>query len=439
MTPSAPEIAAPQASESSHPTAQGCARRLSAPPRTRKRVAYIMSRFPKLTETFILYEMLAVERQGVDVEVFPLARERTKFIHPEAAALVARAHFRPLVSLKILWAHLYFLSRNPSAYFGALGTLLWANLGSLRYFGGAVLYFPKIVRFAYEVSALGVDHVHAHFASHPAAAAFVIHRLTGIPYSFTAHGSDLHRDRHMLREKVAEAAFVATISDYNRQLILEHCGSKYAEQVCIVHCGVDPDFFTASPSAVASRGTPRVLCIGTLHEVKGQTYLIEAARLLADRGMLVECQFIGDGPDLAALTAQAEKASLPCRAIFHGRKTRDEVKQLLGEADIVVAPSVPTSDGRREGIPVVLIEAMAAGVPVVASRLSGIPELVEHEHTGLLAPPRDAQALANEISRLVENMPLRRRLAAAGRDRVMRQFNLEQSASTLSDWFGGSR
>jgi colanic acid/amylovoran biosynthesis glycosyltransferase len=199
---------------------------------TRPRVAYIMSRFPKLTETFILYEMLALEEQGIQVELYPLLREHTTVMHPEAVAMVERAHFQPFISWPIVRAQLRYLLRKPGAFLGTLWSLLRGTIGSLNFFVGALGIFPKTVYFAELMEAEGVQHVHAHFANHPTVAAFIIHRLAGIPYSFTAHGSDLHVDRHMLREKVAEAAFVVPISSYNQQLIVEELIRKSFSRLC---------------------------------------------------------------------------------------------------------------------------------------------------------------------------------------------------------------
>src|SRR3990172_3671520 len=201
----------------------------------RLKVAYIMSRFPKLTETFILYEMLAMQKQGIQVEVYPLLRERIEVMHPEAMQFVEAAHYQPFISPSILRANLHFLRKKPRAYLETFWVLLRANWGSFGFFTGALGIFPKVVLFAYQMEAENINHVHAHFASHPAAAGFIIHRLVGIPYSFTAHGSDLHRDRHMLREKVAESAFVAAISEYNKELIVSECDGKYRDKVTIIH------------------------------------------------------------------------------------------------------------------------------------------------------------------------------------------------------------
>ncbi|MFQ5856327.1 MAG: glycosyltransferase [Anaerolineae bacterium] len=465
----------------------------------RLKVAYIMSRFPKLTETFILYEILALEQQGVQIELYPLLRERSPVMHPEAAPLVERAHFQPFFSRHILHAQVHFLRRKPRAYLGTLWALLRGTWGSLRFFTGALGIFPKTVCFAHQMATDGVTHVHAHFASHPAAAGFIIQRLVGIPYSFTAHGSDLHRDRHMLHEKVAEAAFVVPISNYNKDLIIEECGEQFRDKVFVNHCGVDTQVFrpeqgsrgaeeqrsrgagvlavcrrtplqrtralhigSGDPSSPQDMDSPgpltrfsdkllgcqgakeiaregarpfTILCVGTLHEVKGQTHLIEACRLLKDRGIDFACHFVGDGPDREALTRQIAQAGLADCVQFLGQRTRAEIAELLRNAGVVAAPSVPTSIGRREGIPVVLMEAMASGVPVVASDISGIPELVEDEHNGLLVPPRDAWALADALERLHGDPALCRRLGQAGRNKVLREFDLHTNAAALAQHF----
>lgn len=401
----------------------------------RVKVAYIMSRFPKLTETFILYEILAVEQESVDVELYPLLREPAPVMHPEAVALVERAHFQPFLSWAIVQAQLYFLFRNPLVYLKTLFELLSGTIGSYRFFKGALGIFPKTVYFARHMRAAGVDHVHAHFASHPAAAAFVIYRLTGIPYSFTAHGSDLHRDRTMLKEKIKHAEFVVAISDFNKEIMTSVCEPEDRNKIHVIHCGVDTAVF--QPRTVrAVPGTPlTILCVGTLHEVKGQRFLIEACRLLLERGVAFSCHFVGDGPDQTLLEGLVQAAGLQSHVHFEGRKSRDEVVRWFQRADVVVAPSVPSSDGRREGIPVVLMEAMGSGVPVVASRLSGIPELVTDGVSGVLTTPGNASELADALHRLTEDDALRQQLGGGGRQKVIDAFDLSQNAAALTRHF----
>jgi glycosyltransferase involved in cell wall biosynthesis/peptidoglycan/xylan/chitin deacetylase (PgdA/CDA1 family) len=402
-------------------------------------VAYVMSRFPKISETFILVEMLAMERRGVRVEVFPLIRERAKLVHPEAQAVVERAHYLPVISPAIVRSNLQWLREDPRAYLGVLRDVVRGTLGSLNFLVGGLGTFPKVAHAARMMQAQGVTHVHCHFATHPALAGFVIRRLTGIPFSFTAHGSDLHVRRRMLPEKVAEAAFVATVSEMNRQMIIDECGGRFAEKVHIVRAGVDTRTFTAARNGdrPPTDGPLRVICIGTLHEVKGQTHLVEACRLLGERGVDVECRFVGDGADRSALEAQIAAGGLEGRVELLGSMTGGEVAAELRRAHVLVAPSVPTAEGKREGIPVVLMEAMSSGLPVVASDLSGIPELVVHEVAGLLTPPGDAPAIADALQRLHADPELRARLGAQGRARVEAEFDVERSVEQLLERIPG--
>lgn len=400
----------------------------AAPPQLE--VAYITSRFPKVSETFVLNEILAVERLGVDVELFPLLRERADTLHPGAARLVEEAHYLPFLSFAILGSQLHHLRRRPRAYLGALRDVLRGTLGSLNFFVGSLGIFPKVAHAARLMEADGVAHVHCHFANHPATAGFVVHRLTGIPFSFTAHGSDIHVDRHLLREKVREAEFVVAISRFNRDVILAETGDEYAGTVTVIHCGVDTERFRPKERD-APLGRFAIVCVGTLHEVKGQAYLVEACRILSERGVEFSCSLIGDGPDRAKLERLISEAGLGNRVEITGALAQDRVAARLRDADVLVAPSVPTSDGKREGIPVVLMEALSSGIPAVASDLSGIPELVEDGVTGLLVTPRDAEGIAGALARLAADRDLARRLGLAGRDAVVRDFDLDTNAALL--------
>jgi colanic acid/amylovoran biosynthesis glycosyltransferase len=309
-------------------------------------------------------------------------------------------------------------------------------VGSVNFLVGGLGIFPKVVHVARLMAAEDVDHVHCHFANHPALAGFLIHRLTGIPYSFTAHGSDLHVDRRMLCEKVAESAFVVPISQYNRDLIARECGDRHRDKLIVIHCGVDTAVFRPEdPDDARDDDRFRIICVGTLHEVKGQRFLVEACRLLAHEGVDVECRLVGAGADARALQERIQALGLADRVHLTGERTRPQIAELLRRSDVLVTPSVPTRKGKREGIPLVLMEAMASGVPVVASRISGIPELIEDGVSGLLVPPGEPAALALALGRLHDDEQLRRRLALGGRAKVEQEFDVEQSAALLVDRF----
>jgi glycosyltransferase involved in cell wall biosynthesis len=367
------------------------------------KIAYIMSRFPKLTETFILYEILALENLGIQVAIYPLLRERQPAIHPGAQRLVEQAHFLPFLSLPILRAQWHFLQRRTVDYFRLWWEVMRGNWGSLRLSVGALAIFPKAVYFAYKMSRQGITHIHAHFATHPAVAALIVHRLTGIPFSFTVHGSDLHVDRRMLKEKVEAAAFARTISVYNKEVMVKECGEGLRGRIHVIHCGIDPTVFARGRKKKPAERF-QILCLASFEEVKGHRHLIEACRLLRARGVDFACHLVGDGPLRGAIEAQIAVAALA---------------------------SVPTKEGKREGIPVSLMEAMASSLPVVASDLSGIPELVESGCTGLLVPPENAAALADALQLLEQNKEMGSRMGEAGRERVVRAFNLQTNTQAL--------
>ena len=394
-------------------------------------VAYVMSRFPKLTETFILQELVAMDRAGVRIELHPLLRQTGEPVQPAAEPWVERAHYLPFLSPAIVASQWHFLRdrRRRRRYVRAFVDMVAGAWRSPNFLVGGIGVFPKVAHAARQMQAEGVDHVHCHFANHPAMAGFLIHRLTGIPYSFTAHGSDLHVDRTMLPAKAREAAFVVTISEDNRRLIESTCRTVEDGKVSVIRCGVDLDAF--GPAVVDGSGPLRIVAVGTLHEVKGQAHLIEACRLLDERGVAFTCRIIGDGPDRDALAGLIDAAGLGRRVVLAGRMTSDAVADELGSADVLVAPSVPTRTGKREGIPVVLMEAMAAGLPVVASRLSGIPELVTDASDGFLVPPGDDAAIADALERLARDPTLRRRLGAAGRATIERSFDVDRNAAQL--------
>jgi glycosyltransferase involved in cell wall biosynthesis len=400
-----------------------------------------MSRFPKLTETFVLDEILELEARNVRVEVFPLWREPAKVLHPGARAVVDRAHFLPTLDGSILWDNLTTLIEQPGRYLATLFTLIVANSGSPRFLAGALAIFPKSVAFARRMKQLGVEHVHAHFASHPAAAAFTVGRLSDLSWSFTAHGSDLHREQAMLREKVAEAKFTIAISEYNKRFILERAQNENTDQIKVVHCGVDPTVFVreARPEGACRPKDPpfEIVCVGTLHAVKGQRHLIHAAAHLSELDLDWKLHLVGEGEDRSALTALASELGVGHRIEFHGALDREGVRSVLRRADVCVAPSVPTSDGRREGIPVVLMEAAATGLPLVASRLSGIPELVEDGKTGLLVEPGDENGLAEALLRLAAEPRLRQELGRAAQELVEKEFCLKRNVDCLESLFFG--
>ncbi len=379
------------------------------------RLAYIVSRFPSTTETFIAREMEAVEALGSSVELFALIHERDVIVHPEAQSFAPRVRTAPVWRPATIAAQWYWLRRRPAAYFSAFGRVLRDNLRSPKFLLRALAVFPMAARFARDAEQAGVEHVHAHWATHPALAAYIVRDLTGIPYSFTAHAHDIFVNRTMLRQKIAAASFVAVISWYNRDYLASLYGDDIAGRLVLVRCGVDPSRFVPRATREGARDTLRVVCIASLQPYKGHPVLLDAIAQLRDRGVSIECLLVGEGRERPAIEAQIARLGLADAVRLLGAKTSNQVLALVQHADVFVLPSVVAADGQMEGIPVALMEALACEVPVVASRVSGIPELVVDGGTGLLVPPDDAHAIADAVERLASDPALRARMGAAGR------------------------
>ncbi|WP_225412510.1 glycosyltransferase family 4 protein [Stigmatella hybrida] len=397
-----------------------------------RRVAYMMSWFPAVTETFILYEILELERLGVHVEVFPLFGRHGTVKHPGANKLIARAHYRRMFSWALLSAQLYWLWHSPLRYLGAWWMALVGNWRSLGFLVRSLVVIPKAMLFAREMQRLQIEHIHAHWATHPTLAALVIQRMTGLNFSFTCHAHDLFIDRTMLDQKLAAASFAVTISEFNRKLLSDLYGEEAARKIIVVRCGVDQDIFRPRPRARTSQ-VPIILCVASLRDYKGHSHLIEACRQLKEAGTRFRCLLVGDGPLRRQLEAEAVAAGVRAEVEFLGSRRRNEVAALMARADVVVQPSVVASSGQMEGIPVSLMEALASEAPVVATRISAIPELIRDEETGLLVPEKDPRALCVALLRVLSDRNLAQRLGRNGRRWVLQHFNLRGNVVRLAE------
>ncbi len=395
-------------------------------------VAYLVSRFPKISETFILREIVALIRRGVDVRVFPLLRHREALRHADADAVMARVYVASVAAWVVLRDQGFWLRRAPGRYLDTWRRALAGNRRSPRFLVRALAVVPLAAHYARLMQAAGIHRIHAHWATHPALAAYCINRLTGIPYSVTVHAHDLFVDRAMLKVKLDAADFVVTVSDYNRRLLISLLGDRYREATRVIHCGVDCAMF-CPPARRRPRAVPLLLCTGSLESYKGHIHLIDALALVRARGVRVRCVCIGAGPLRRRLMARVRKRALGGCIRFVGACPRSRVRAWLERATLFVLPSVRDRSGKMEGIPVALMEAMAMGIATVASDLSGVPELVRHDETGLLVPPADAGALAAALEHLLRNPAVSHRLGAAGRDWVVRRFNENTTVAELYD------
>lgn len=395
-----------------------------------------MSRFPLLTETFILREMLELERQGMSLAIFPLLREQPSIRHNEIGRLAATVHYTPFLSLAIITANLGFMRRDIGRYFGLLWSVLKSNWGSANLCLGALGIFPKSVYFARQVERHGIRHFHAHYATHPALAAYIIAELTGVSFSFTVHAHDIFLHQHMLAEKVRKARFVVAISQFNKAYLLRCAPDTPADAIKIVHCGIEVENYGDQPPQLpAGDGAVHAVCVGSLQPYKGIKYLVRACAEVVRHVPGFRCTIVGEGADRAELEALVAELGLHETVRLVGGRPQHEVAALLGAADLFVLPSIVAPSGQMEGIPVALMEAMASRLPVVSTRLSGIPELVEDGQNGLLVPPQDEAALAAAIVTLCTDAELRRAMGERGRQKVTREFTLRENVRRLRSLF----
>lgn len=400
------------------------------------RVAYICSRFPVVRETFVLLEILELERLGFDPRLYPLLRGRQAVEHSEVRRLDGRLRHSPLTSPRLWLDNLAMLLTRPRRYLTTARDVFRGVAPSRWFLTRALAAFPKAVHMGRRMRLEGVAHIHAHFCTHPALAAYIIHRIEGLPYSFTAHGSDLHKDQTFLDEKLRRAAFVVMISQYNCDFLAERVGEWVRERLRLVRCGVDLERFHPPERRPREPGRPlRIVCVAALEEVKGHRHLLEACRHLAGRGTAFELRLVGDGDLRPDLEGQACEAGIAEQVAFLGFRDREAVLEELAEADAAVLASVRTASGRREGIPVSLMEAQAMALPVVSSRQSGIPELVADGETGLLVAPGDAEALAEALERLAGDPELCLKMGRAGREKVRREYDQRRNVAALAELF----
>jgi len=393
-------------------------------------IAYVLKMFPRFSETFVLNELLELERQGVTLRIFSLRMPDDGIVHGEVELLRGAVTYVRLERVvAVARAHARVFRRSPVRYVRALARALRPRRRS------STRHFLKAGVIADHVQQEGLPHMHAHFASTAASVALHVHRLTGVPYSFTAHAKDIYRhdlDLGYLRTKLDEARFAVTVSDFNR----EHLARLGAGRVVRIYNGLDLRRFV--PNGATPDEPPLVLAVGRLVEKKGFDVLIEACGLLRDAGMRFRCLVVGKGELARELQALISALDLGRHVELAGPLPQETLLELFPRASVVAAPCVVGSDGNRDGLPTVLTEALALQIPVVATPVTGIPELVDDGRTGLIVPERDAAALAAAIRRLIEEPETARRLAAAGRARVEQDFDLHANVRELRSLFDGA-
>ncbi len=398
-------------------------------------MAYLVSRFPHVSETFIVRELDGViAAGGVQIDLLSLFPPVDATVHPAATKWVAP--LRRGERLRGLAALFWWLTRRPLRLVSSIAVVCRAYCRRPALTLRALATLVIACQHARMLRAAPVDHIHAHYATYPALAAWMAHRLLGLPYSFTAHAHDLYVDQSMLSRKTADARFVVTISEFNRRFLLAHASARH-EDVHVVHCGVDPRAYEFRPRAVPTSRPVRALCVASLQEYKGHTVLLQA---LAARPRLqrVELDLVGGGKLRSSLERLTAQLGIAERVRFFGSLTEQQVRERLEQADLFVLPSIVARDRQMEGLPVALMEALACGIPVVSTRLSGIPELVIDGETGLLAEPNNVHGLADALERALAEPDAALQRAIRGRALVERDFDIRDSGVRMAELFRGT-
>jgi glycosyltransferase involved in cell wall biosynthesis len=401
-----------------------------------RKIAYLAPEIPALSATFVYNEILRLEKNGWQVVPLSVHRPHSPAIEAALQKLGSRTVYLYRRNRgKVLGDNLYMLVRHPIRYVRVLASAAAdaGRAGLANRIGLGLIY-----RFIVAASAARIliyekcEHLHGHFAHVPTDIAMYAAAMAGIGFSFTAHANDLFERGWLLDKKVRRARFAVTISDYNRRFLIEKgCpGNK----IHVVRCGVDPAAFAAG-SERAADPIPTIGTLGRMVEKKGMDDLIRACGILTKRDVAFKLEIAGDGPMQSDLQTLAGEGELAKRVRFIGPLAHDQVPGWLQRLDLFVLACKQDRNGDVDGIPVVLMEAMLAGVPVISCRISGIPELIEDGKSGLLAEPANPGDLAEVIARLLSDDTLAGEFRKNARDKVQAEFELTSNVAALIKLF----
>lgn len=391
------------------------------------RIGYVLKMYPRFSETFIVSEILAREAAGEQIVVYSLRPPVDTRFHAELARVQAPAHQVPRSSgARGFWATWASVAGEPALADGlarALPLLLKAAPDDAE----------QAVAVARMALAHGVTHLHAHFASTATTVARLAGAIAGLPYSFTAHAKDIFHadvDPADLEAKLRDAHHAITISDYNRRHLRRTFGPDACARLRLVRNGLELDRFPYVPRTEPAR-PPRLLAVGRLVEKKGFGLLVDAVARLRDRGVACTLDIVGDGPLREPLAEQITRLSVGDRVVLRGPRTQSEVCALLGGHDLFVAPFVVGSDGNADGLPTVLLEAMASGIGCVAAGVTAVPEVIRDGETGWLVPTGDVEALMDAILAALAPGTDRARITDAAQRLVRRMHDSRAQAEAL--------
>ncbi len=393
------------------------------------KVAYIIGTYPSLTTTFIDREINILRQWGVELHILSIRRS-TRTLSPEQEALQQEVTYMlPVALFTLLQAHIWFFLKRPIVYWITFFYLLSRPHPTLKSRLKTIFHFGEGVYAAYLLRKRVFDLVHAHFVDRATIVALIVSRCFNVPYSATAHANDIYVNPVMLPEKVAGAKFLATCTNYNKSYLESVLGTEASSKVRCIYHGLDIQQYQPQPHSLPEE--PVLISVGQLKEKKGFTYLISACRLLKERGYDFRCEIVGEGPLRSELEEQIHQFDLDNHVKLCGVQPHDIVIEKYKRGTIFVLPCVLSADGDRDGIPNVILEAMAMELPVVSTRHSGIPEVVEDGINGLLVPPEKAESIADALATLLDDPVSRKRYGQNGRKKIMAEFLVESNVNKL--------
>jgi glycosyltransferase involved in cell wall biosynthesis len=396
-------------------------------------IIYIIGTYPGLTTTFIDREVMALRSMGVRLQILSIRQPWTKLSAEQEALRKDVTYLLPVKWLPLIISHLSYALTKPKHFFSTLVYLLTRPHPSLRARLMTLIHFVEGVYAAYMLRHTPGQHLHAHFIDRAATVALVASRLLGIPYSVTAHASDIYVNPVLLKEKLTNAKFASTCTAYNRSYLSQFGKDLFNHKLLCIYHGLELERYVNEQHT--RTGRPIILSVGQLQERKGLSYLVEACGILRDRGVQFECRIIGEGPLRPTLQEQIHQLELEDYVRLVGALPHEEVIAQYQEATVFALPAILGKDGDRDGIPNVILEALSMGLPVVSTAHSGIPEVIEEGVNGLLVPPEDAQAFSSALERLICDPEMGNAFGKAGRKIVADRFNPEKNARRLLEAF----
>ncbi len=395
-------------------------------------ITYVVSQYPAISHTFILGEVNGIRAKGMDVQVASVNtpdRPYDQLTSDEQAAYGHTTFIKSALKKRLPSYIFKAFKNNPKGFLQSLANALGSGLRYPRSLIHHIAYWLEAMVVADMARQHKSTQLHAHFSTQGCTVAMLAAQMANIEFSMTVHGPDefYQVEEQHLEKKFAKANFIVCISDFAKSQVMKYTAFSDWSKLHINNLGVDASLFRPGEK---SNPRPVLLCVGRLCNAKGQGVLIESAKLLHERGLDFEVHLVGDGPDRASLEAFSQKYHLNDKIRFLGKVNHDQVQVLQRQADIFVLPSF------AEGIPIVLMEAMASGTPCVTTHITGIPELFTHKKDGLLVRPGNPDMLADALEELLHNPSLREDLAQAALITVKNQWCIHRSNARLADLFG---